>query len=979
MNLSYKEIISNIENQIGVKLIECSYTFFMENEFNKYNFCGYSLNENEQLIALHLNNDEYNKNIQYEINMNGAFNIDLIQSEINLKYLFIFNLKLENIFSINKLINLEKLGIIFSKIINVSFLQNCLNLKMLSLSHNNIKNIVGLNKLQNIEYLDISNNKIEKIDFKLNIKTIKKLILNNNLIDKIDSSYFESTPNLEYLDISSNKIEKISFISNIKTLKTLLINNNFISNIDSFCFDGIQNLEVLDIGKNKLSDKLGFKILVECLEKLYGIASEIKNNNLNTNIKFFLEDFETFKNKGFINLRSELSLVANPEIGRAILNPLDGRILTNAFIICRNKYNLFPNYIDFNVISFPIKIKNLTLSQNIIADLTFLKKYQNLEILNIGHNFITDVTPLGVLKRIKEVTLEFNAITDIENIILELNNLKKINTSANPIDPFIIEKLKIGIPALRDYFMSILNPNDRKQLNEAKLIFVGKGDVGKSELIQALVDENYKFSKGRQTTKAIDITQWKPKDCIKHGKETPFAIHIWDFAGQEINYNTHQFFLTESAIYVFVWEDRKGEDDKGFEYWFNIISLLSNKSPIIVVQNKKDIKINSEQINESDWKKQFPNIVTFLKTSCKKDVGLSKLRTEIIKQITKLQHTSTVWNKTRFSIREQLKTKKLNYISYEEFEQLCFSQDLDRWQSDFLAQDLNIIGDILHYRTERLKNTIILKPEWATKAAYDLLDSKKIDTGRFELAHLAEIWHEPMFEHNRPFLLDLMIYFQIIFKLEGSSPEQYIVPERLPTKEKLDLSYFKQSNDEKEIQFEYRYNFMPKGILTRFICRQHRFIKNELFAVDAVVLEHNDTLALVESNKVNQRIKITVRGNAASHLLFLIRSELDSINQDLKNPSLDKVIPCPCIQCKNLADFKFFDYERIKLMQMDGIADDYCEKGRIKIPLSLMLEGIKETKQEELQNQTPSIVNNFMGGDFNGANFGQTHSLNNKS
>jgi GTPase SAR1 family protein len=82
------------------------------------------------------------------------------------------------------------------------------------------------------------------------------------------------------------------------------------------------------------------------------------------------------------------------------------------------------------------------------------------------------------------------------------------------------------------------------------------------------------------TTRGVDIKKWKIQTDI-----TPdFTINIWDFGGQEIYHSTHQFFLTKRSLYLFLWEARKDDNLINFDYWLNVIKLLSNNSPLVVMR-----------------------------------------------------------------------------------------------------------------------------------------------------------------------------------------------------------------------------------------------------------------------------------------------------------------------------------------------------------------------------------------------------------
>lgn len=66
--------------------------------------------------------------------------------------------------------------------------------------------------------------------------------------------------------------------------------------------------------------------------------------------------------------------------------------------------------------------------------------------------------------------------------------------------------------------------------------------------------------------------------------ERQFQVNIWDFGGQEIYHATHQFFLTGRSAYVLVCDDRK--EDTDFSYWMHVVEMLSDASPLLIVQNE---------------------------------------------------------------------------------------------------------------------------------------------------------------------------------------------------------------------------------------------------------------------------------------------------------------------------------------------------------------------------------------------------------
>jgi GTPase SAR1 family protein len=81
----------------------------------------------------------------------------------------------------------------------------------------------------------------------------------------------------------------------------------------------------------------------------------------------------------------------------------------------------------------------------------------------------------------------------------------------------------------------------------------------------------------------IDIHSWtvtRKNDAVTYS--------VWDFAGQTVYYNTHQFFLSNRAVYLLLWNIRLGYEHAGLDFWLSSISVHSPQAPIIVVGTHLD-------------------------------------------------------------------------------------------------------------------------------------------------------------------------------------------------------------------------------------------------------------------------------------------------------------------------------------------------------------------------------------------------------
>lgn len=110
----------------------------------------------------------------------------------------------------------------------------------------------------------------------------------------------------------------------------------------------------------------------------------------------------------------------------------------------------------------------------------------------------------------------------------------------------------------------------KRPLNEAKLILVGRGGVGKTSLVNRLLFD--RFDKDEKKTEGICISEWKLR--LRGSEE--IRLNLWDFGGQEIMHATHQFFLSQRSLCLLVLEGRQGAEDA--EYWLKLIESFGTES-----------------------------------------------------------------------------------------------------------------------------------------------------------------------------------------------------------------------------------------------------------------------------------------------------------------------------------------------------------------------------------------------------------------
>ena len=587
---------------------------------------------------------------------------------------------------------------------------------------------------------------------------------------------------------------------------------------------------------------------------------------------------------------------------------------------------------------------------------------EHLRALNLSDNNLTTfLFSEGTgLRRLENLHLAGNKLKEF-SLAAGMEGLVDLNLEENPLENPTPEILKQGRPAVLR-FLQALVAQGTSEVFEVKMLIVGEGETGKTTLWNLLQDPEYPVLKTKQeTTIGIQIKEgWRFQHLNRPSNN--FFVNLWDFGGQDIQYMTHQFFLTRRSFYVLLADGRR--EVANFPYWLKIINLLgceenaTERMPVLVVLNEKGNPIAKLPYDPEKVDEDYPKLEVIKREVDfgKKDGRFLALQ-DAIKHILcqKLPHLPlkfpSNWNDVRLKLKQLSKTQ--NHIDAATFSAICTEKGVKEPQSRAdLSQWLHDLGVILHFHEDpALADFIVLNPQWAANAVYEIMRHPEVvkNQGRFNRKMLRDVWNATGFsDGEQARLLNLMLKdnFEVCFTAREQERDIYIAPQLLPGQRP---SAYEWKTVKSALRYTYQYPFMPNGIIGRLIIRMHEHLESHeerkiVWEKGAVLTKDGCRAQILETEDPSdgrKLIKIEVQGERMEdrkNVLRDIRQELDGIHRR-SFPALKvfQKIPCSCSVCAVAAAPHEYDFDDLKDRKKPTIE---CPKSTIDIPVRQLLDGV---------------------------------------
>ena len=357
--------------------------------------------------------------------------------------------------------------------------------------------------------------------------------------------------------------------------------------------------------------------------------------------------------------------------------------------------------------------------------------------------------------------------------------MKKLDVRRNPlpIAPEILGPPQLHYPpgsvsGIFNYCRQ-LRIGEVRPLNEAKLILVGQGSVGKTSLINRLIHD--RFNQDEKQTDGLSVTNW-----TIHINSKDVRLNVWDFGGQEVYRVTHQFFFSRRSVYLLIWEPRRGVQQCQVEDWLKLIRLrVGDEARVIIVSTHCRTGERIARIDQNVLKRDFGDmIVGFCEIDSLVDdpetgekVGIAQLKDWTLQTAQQLNHMGMALNRAWRESRDALLVIEEPRVSYDRFSEICTRHGLTIFAAKALAGLMHDLGYIIYYGDdENLKNDVILNPEWLTKAIGYVLEDRTTQemSGILPDSRLRNVWLEHSFKNEEryepelyPFFLRLMENYDV--------------------------------------------------------------------------------------------------------------------------------------------------------------------------------------------------------------------------
>lgn len=586
------------------------------------------------------------------------------------------------------------------------------------------------------------------------------------------------------------------------------------------------------------------------------------------------------------------------------------------------------------------KLKNLqtlALSNIKIEKLPeWMGELRNLQILYLGEAQIKELPEwMGELTSLEWLVLSSTKIEELPEWMGELRNLQILDLSRTKLKklPYSLFKLDLEYK-FEDYFweeginlyqtqltqmpislfmqdrslIKAYYEEERKLINESKVILLGDGGAGKTYLVDRIFNNGEKLPRTHEpdTTTGILIRDYPME--MENG--SIMSVRFWDFGGQQIMHSMHRCFLTSRSLYVVLLDARNDTQDFQAYYWLNNIKSFAPDAPVILVINKMD-QNPTASVNQRELTRKYPNLKEVIRISALKDekAEFDHFLYKLKQQLTILDGYGMEFPISWFQIMKTLEEKhqeKVYYIEQDDYEKICIKNgikdpEIQRWLLEWF-NDLGVCFSF-HKGNDSLSLSPykVLDPKWLLNAIYLIIyfGREKAEKGILSGSDIKDIlrnqsgsvYKDKTYSYRSttiPFILEIMRKFEISYPLDSG---REFIPALCQKEEGNE-----ECLEEKKPMLEYlfRYEYLPENVLHRLMIQMNQWLDFHCIWRSGMRMQEDSTglSALIRAQQ--KQLHIFIRSSSPLHepweMLNRIRECLLKIHRELNLLAEDVIL-----------------------------------------------------------------------------------------
>jgi internalin A len=459
---------------------------------------------------------------------------------------------------------------------------------------------------------------------------------------------------------------------------------------------------------------------------------------------------------------------------------------------------------------------------------------------------LSNLSPLAGLSKLQKLDLGFCCIrrfAPLESLLPTLKDLRLIGCKIDdlPLEVYGENGNENVLDKVRAHYEDL--KSGQRIDAEVKVLFLGNGGVGKTQLCRRLRGEA--FDPSVPTTHGIQLGQTTVElDSFPE----PVRLNLWDFGGQDIYHGSHALFLHGQTIFLLLWtpEFEEGSDSEGdltfrrrpLSYWLDYLrSFAGTHASVIMVQSQCDTA--RDRASHPSVKVDDFFFLRWLEVSAKTGLGLNLVKAALEESVRDCfeRRPPPPIGAGRVKVRDRLRQmlaedqsrepaqRQYRLLERAEFDRLC--EEVGGVSDEEAFLDFLHHNGVIFYRPGLFSDRIVLDQNWALEAIYALFDRKKIlpllhGYGRFSRSDLERLIWSDYTPQEQEVFLGMMEGCGICFRVRElpNREWEYIAPELLPTWSDAQEQLLGRLRDDRpDATATARYAFLHEGILRSYLSK----------------------------------------------------------------------------------------------------------------------------------------------------------------